>query len=173
MSTRIIQWRQLVEDADPFWLRDALNPITYTFSNGRIFTAPVPLYGSVSSGTLPPAGLENDGGVLILTGDTTLWPKSASGLAPGHLFYDNGNIVCIAPGAVPPPQAQPLFFGSITSDTLLQSSGALLPTSDPGVVNQLWNNGNVCCVSTGQVTPAPPPDGAIGSFVIGQSKIGG
>lgn len=165
MSTRIIQWRQLVEDADPYWLRDALNPVVYTFSNGRMFTAPVPLYGS-----LPQAGLQNDGGVLILTGDTSQWPTSAGGLMPGQFFYDNGNVVCIAPNAAPPPGAPPLFFPGVTSDQLLRAGGALLPTFDPGVVNQLWNNGNVCCISTGVVTPPPTSTPSLDFSQAGNSQ---
>jgi len=161
MSTRIISWQQLVNEADPAWLFNKLNPVQYTFSNGRIFTAPNPLYGSTSGGTLPSAGLANDGGVLILIGDTSAWPSSPNGVAPGHLFYDNGFVICVVPGApAPPPNTPPMFFPGINSDQLLAATSANLPTSDPGVANQLWNNGLVVCVSTGApVTPPATPHG--------------
>jgi hypothetical protein len=164
-TTRIISWQQLVNEADPAWLFNKLNPVQYTFSNGRIFTAPNPLYGTPfvpgnppggGPGTLPSPGLQNDGGVLILTGDTSAWPNSPNGVAAGHLFYNDFFVICIVPGApAPPPNTPPLFFPGITSDQLLQATTANLPTTDPGVANQLWQNGLVVCVSTGVVTPPP------------------
>lgn len=157
-TTRIISWQQLVNEADPEWLQNKLNPVQYQFSNGRLFTAPNPLYGSFARGTLPSAGLQNDGGVLILTGDTSLWPTTPSGVAPGNLFYDDGFVINVVPGAPPPPpNTPPLFFPGITSDQLLTSTSANLPHNDPGIVGQLWNNGNVVCVSAGSSVPASTP----------------
>ena len=172
-TTRIISWQQLVNEADPDWLLNKLNPIQYRFSNGRIFTAPNPLYGSVASGTLPSAGLANDGSVLILTGNTSAWPTSPSGLPPGHFFYNNFFVICITPGApAPPPNTPPLFFPGVNSDQLLAATSANLPTSDPGVVNQLWNNGLVVCVSTGHtVTPPPPPAPSLDFSQSGNSQF--
>jgi hypothetical protein len=149
MSTRIISWQQLVDEADPYWLRNKLNPVIYTFSNGRIFTAQNPLYGVGSNAA---AGLENDGGVLILTGNTSSWPTSTNGfnLAPGQIYYDNGMVVCVSPNApAPPPNSPALFFPGITSDQLLVTNAQILPLSDPHNNTQLWNNGLVVCVSAG------------------------
>jgi hypothetical protein len=149
MSTRIISWQQLVDDADPDWMRNKLNPVIYTFSNGRLFTAQNPLYGAFNHAI---AGLQNDGGVLILTGDTSAWPMSTNGLGlpPGQIYYDNGMTVCIAPNAPPPPPNSPaIFFPGITSDQLLITNAQLLPLTDPHVNTQLWNNGLTVGVSAG------------------------
>lgn len=38
-ASRIISWQQLVQEADPDWLKDKLRPVRYEFTNGKIFVA--------------------------------------------------------------------------------------------------------------------------------------
>lgn len=35
--TRIISWRQVIQDADPQWQREQQRPWNFDFSNGRLF----------------------------------------------------------------------------------------------------------------------------------------
>lgn len=48
-STRILSWQQEVLYVDPTWNQGYTRPWIYEFSNGRQFTAPVPLYGTSTS----------------------------------------------------------------------------------------------------------------------------
>jgi hypothetical protein len=90
--------------------------------------------------------LVQTGGVLITLDPT--WPLDPAGLAPGS-FWSNGGVVIVVPGVVPDPTAPPVIFGQITSTELLSLGGGNLPLSDPGVLNQLWNNNAVVMVSQG------------------------
>lgn len=47
--SRTLSWQQEVLYADPNWNQGYTRPIIYEFSNGRTFTAPVPLYGTSTS----------------------------------------------------------------------------------------------------------------------------
>lgn len=90
-------------------------------------------------------GLINDNGVLQLT-NTALWPTSDAALPAGAVWND-GLTIAVVPGLV--LSAPPVFFGVISSIQLLLLGGAGLPLSDPGVLNQLWNNNGLVCVSFG------------------------
>ncbi len=91
-------------------------------------------------------GLYNDGGVLGLSNPFG-WPTAPSGL-PGSL-WSNGGAVSAVLGSTPNPSATPVFFGAITSSKLLALTGVNLPLSDPRVINQLWNNVGLVCISFG------------------------
>jgi hypothetical protein len=41
-TTRILNWAQMVREADPDYTRKSLQPWTYEFSNGRRFLDPLP-----------------------------------------------------------------------------------------------------------------------------------
>lgn len=89
-------------------------------------------------------GFWNDAGALAVFTATGL-PFVPLGL-PAGTIWANGLSVAIIPGATPIPSA-PLFFGTVTPAQLQAAGGASLPTSDPAVHNQLWNNGNLVTVS--------------------------
>ncbi|MCO8325907.1 hypothetical protein ABEG10_23425 [Burkholderia cenocepacia] len=85
----------------------------------------------------------NDGGVLWMTAPLN-YPTSPVGLAAGKVWY-NGGVVSVIPGGS--GTGAPVYFGSITAAALLALGGGGLPTSNPGVHNQLWNNGGVISIS--------------------------
>jgi hypothetical protein len=85
----------------------------------------------------------NDGGVLWMT-DPLDYPTSPTGLAAGAVWY-NGGTVSVIPGGS--GLGAPVFFGTITAAGLLALGGGGLPTTNPGVTNQLWNNGGVISIS--------------------------
>lgn len=91
--------------------------------------------------------LVNNGQVLQMTAPVD-YPSSPGGLAAGSVWY-NGGTVGVVPGATPDPTAPPVYFGVITADELLALGGGNLPTTDPLVLNQLWNDGGVVAISAG------------------------
>ena len=86
-----------------------------------------------------------DNGGALNTDDGT-YPASGSG-APGSI-WSNGGEVNIVLGGISVPGA-PVYFGSITSAQLLALGGLGLPTSDPQVSNQLWNQDGRVLISVG------------------------
>jgi|SRR6185437_5585558 len=76
------------------------------------------------------------------------YPSSATGLAPGSVWYDGGSIGVVA-GITPNPTAPAVLYGSITPDALRALGGGNLPLTDPHVVNHLWNNAGVIAISAG------------------------
>jgi hypothetical protein len=42
--SKTLSWQNLVQQADPNWLKGLTRPITYEFSNGRIFYADPSVY---------------------------------------------------------------------------------------------------------------------------------
>jgi hypothetical protein len=103
-----------------------------------------------SSGLIINANLASDGGVLVLDGQVpTNWPTAPDGLSVGSI-WSNGLVVSVIGPTTPNPSASPLFFGSVTTATLLSVGGGDLPLQDPNVTLQLWNNGGVVSVSFGQ-----------------------
>ena len=87
-------------------------------------------------------------GVLALTAADPNYPTSPNGLAAGAV-WNNGLTIGVIPGITPNPSAPPVFFGSVTSSSLLAAGGGNLPLGDPNRVNQLWNNGGEIAVSFG------------------------
>jgi len=85
----------------------------------------------------------NDDGVLWMTSPLN-YPVSPIGLAAGAVWY-NGGTVSVIPGGS--GAGAPVYFGSITAAALLALGGGGLPTSNPGVHNQLWNNGGLISIS--------------------------
>ncbi|WP_069351840.1 hypothetical protein [Burkholderia cenocepacia] len=85
----------------------------------------------------------NDDGVLWMTSPLN-YPTSPMGLPAGAVWY-NGGIVSVIPGGS--GAGAPVYFGSITAAGLLALGGGGLPTSNPGVHNQLWNNGGVISIA--------------------------
>jgi hypothetical protein len=142
--TRIISWEQQVLEADPYFARERQQPWIYTFSNARRFYAPVNAYAP-----LPDDGLENNGGVLWLIGDAGYPDATSAAYLPPGAVWDNGGSIAVVPGGVYQAGVRPMFFGSITASQLMLFGGGSLPTSNPNVVNQLWNNGGEIAVSTG------------------------
>ncbi len=109
--------------------------------NGAMFLATsIPgVFGELGASVA--TNLYNDDGVLALV-DSTGWPMSSGAAAiPGN-FWSNGGVVSIVSGSTPNPLAPPVYFGSITSSSLLALGGANLPTgiAVTGTL-QLWNNG--------------------------------
>jgi len=82
-------------------------------------------------------------GVLWMTSPLN-YPVSPIGLAAGAVWY-NGGTVSVIPGGS--GAGAPVYFGSITAAALLALGGGGLPTSNPGVHNQLWNNGGLISIS--------------------------
>lgn len=97
---------------------------------------------------VPTTGFLNDGGVLWLTANSR-YPTNPIGLVPGEV-WNNGSTVSVIDGTTPNPNAAPLFFGAINPTQLLALGGGNLPTSQPSVANQLWNNGGLVCVASGE-----------------------
>lgn len=87
----------------------------------------------------------NDGGVLWMTAPLN-YPTSSLGLAAGAVWF-NGGTVAVVPGVTPNPAAPPVLFGTITSNGLRALGGGDLPLTNPGVTNQLWNDGGVVSIS--------------------------
>lgn len=123
-----------------------------TLQNAQIFQAavqsaiiPLPFQFSFSVAivnNIGPTNFLNDGGWLNLT-LATGWPTSPSGLVAGAV-WDNGGIVTVVPGVTPNPFAAPLYFGLVTSGSLLMLGGGNLPLTAPAAGSgQLWNNGGV------------------------------
>lgn len=80
---RTISWMQEVLYADPNWNQGYTRPIIYEFSNGRTFTAPIPLYGtSTNTGTGTGTGTSTSTG----TGTTTITNYIASAAGPGNFI---------------------------------------------------------------------------------------
>jgi hypothetical protein len=87
----------------------------------------------------------NDGGVLWMTAPLD-YPTSPVGLADGAVWF-NGGTVAVMPGITPNPTAPPVYFGAITAVGLKVLGGGNLPLTNPGVTNQLWNNGGVISIA--------------------------
>ncbi|MEK7916650.1 hypothetical protein AAB988_29400 [Burkholderia contaminans] len=85
----------------------------------------------------------NDDGVLWMTSPLN-YPTSPIGLAAGAVWY-NGGTVSVIPGGS--GTGAPVYFGSITASALLALGGGGLPISNPGVHNQLWNNGGLISIA--------------------------
>lgn len=100
-----------------------------------------------------PTNLANDGGVLYLSTAVSQFPTSPTGLLPGAI-WNNGLTLSVIPGIVPNPAAPPLIFGSVSALALLALGGGDLPTSPPALLNQLWNNGGLICVTLAGVSGA-------------------
>lgn len=140
--------------------------VTLTTTNGLTLYAAQILQAAVGAGVLQtpfqltfavlivnnlaPTNLTNVSNVLHIT-TATGWPTSATGLAAGKVWANGGNggVVTVVPGVTPDPFASPLIFGTETSADLLMIGGGNLPTADPHVAGQLWNNSNVVNVSAG------------------------
>lgn len=90
----------------------------------------------------------NNGGVLVLANDgSNGYPTSPVGLIVGAV-WNNGTTIGVIPGVIPDPAAPPMYFGGeISAAQLLQYGGGNLPSTNPNVKTQLWNNGGVICVS--------------------------
>jgi len=142
-NPRLLSWQQLVLEADPNWQRDNLQPWIYEFSNRRLFYATIPMYGPPTSG-----GLINDGGFLMLAGETFGYPDSDAGLPPGS-FYSNGLFVSLTPGAKPsPPSTPPLLFPGLSASGLLTfGPGTIVNSSAVPGSTQLFLNGGFVCVA--------------------------
>lgn len=92
-------------------------------------------------------GLFNNGGVLMLVGDSG-WPL---GTTTAGAFYSNGGECSVFPGAVFNPVATAVFYGQITASALLAlpGQGNWLPQADPFVLNQLFTQFGQVHVSNG------------------------
>ena len=109
--------------------------------------APLPLWAWEDGSNL--VNLFNDGGVLALTNPDPNYPTAPNGLPPGAV-WNNGGTIGVIPGITPNPNAPPVFFGAVTSSSLLVSGGGNLPLSNaPLLLNQLWNNGGEIAISPG------------------------
>jgi len=139
-ATRILSWSQMVREADPNFTRLSLQPWVYSFSNGRLFVDPLPLYSFPQQGSL-----SIDGGVLVLD-DATGYPNSAAGLPVGAL-WNNGGVIGVVMPTTPNPVAASVIFGTIGAAQLLALGGANIPLSDPQTLNVIWNNGGELTVS--------------------------
>jgi len=97
---------------------------------------------------IPPTNLLNDGGLLYLIGPNT-YPVDSTGLAAGAVYnVGGGNLIGIVPGVTPNHAAPPVVFGSITASQLLVLGGGNLPLAgSPLLLNQLYNLGDLVCVS--------------------------
>lgn len=131
----------MVQEADPNWRRLSLQPWCYSFSNGRLFVDPLPLYDFVFG-----EGLASNGGVLVVT-DATGWPTSPSGLSAGSVWSNGGDVngnngtVNVIPGIVPSPSAEQQFFGQIDAAQLLVLGGGQMPTHYTTNPHQIVNIG--------------------------------
>jgi hypothetical protein len=85
--------------------------------------------------------LTNDGGVLLIA-PGALYPTSATG-TPGT-FWSNGGVVTIVPGGTY-SAGPPVYFSSVTANSLFAMGGLGLPTTGPTAgTGQLWlNSGEV------------------------------
>lgn len=128
--TRILSWRQMVQEADPNFVRLSLQPWVYEFSNGRLFVDTLPTYPNN-----PDSGLTNTGGALMWDGANKPWPTSPAGLPPGAVWWSPGgsgiDAIVVVPGGVRQPGAPPMTFGRITSDQLLATGASNLSTTSP------------------------------------------
>lgn len=88
----------------------------------------------------------NTANVLTLA-KALYFPTSSAGLPPGAVWL-SGSLVYVVPGATPEAGASPLLFASTDPNMLLTLGGGNLPTSNPGVTGQLWNNAGVVNIST-------------------------
>lgn len=87
----------------------------------------------------------NAGGVLTLS-QALYFPTSATGLAPGSV-WDSAGSIKVVPGVTPDPHAPALKFATTDPNQLLTLGGGNLPTSNPGVTGQLWNNAGTVSIS--------------------------
>ena len=131
--------------------------MTYTFSSplGPLGTSIV-----YNSGVVPrPAGVL----LNIVEPSTDFWndlpgwlvlffvsgyPTSPAGLIDGAV-WSNGLAVAVVPGVSPDPLAPPIYFGEVNAVGLQVLGGGDLPLSNPGVLNQLWNDAGQIAVSSG------------------------
>ena len=88
----------------------------------------------------------NNSGALHLS-QALYYPTNATGLAPGSVWYSAGAIG-IVPGVTPNPTAPALMFATTDPNTLLSLGGGNLPTTNPGINGQLWNNGGFVDIAT-------------------------
>lgn len=87
----------------------------------------------------------NDGGVLAFSGNpASAWPSSPIGLPPGAV-WNNGMTIGIVPGLS--FTGPPVFFAGSNSTSLLQTTGANYPTTQPTISGQLWSNGGLVCIA--------------------------
>lgn len=87
----------------------------------------------------------NSSGVLHLA-QPLYYPTSATGLAPGAV-WDSAGVIKVVPGVTPDPHAPPLMFATTDPNQLLTLGGGNLPTTNPGVTGQLWNNSGTVSIS--------------------------
>lgn len=132
------------------------------WNNGGLVCVAMPILPPIPP--IPPFVAEfwNDGGVLAFPSadDAAGWPT----FPPMTLgaVWNNGLVVGISGGITPDPSAPPLFFGVVTPPELLALGGGNLPLFNPGVVNQLWNNGGEVAISSGLTFGFPFGIGAFG-----------
>jgi len=90
-------------------------------------------------------------GNLLALSTQGMWPTSSAGLPPGALYSAStpgaAYIYAVTGfGSVPGP---PVFLNAITGAALLALNASVFPQADPHVVNQIYLNGNLLCVSFG------------------------
>jgi Protein of unknown function (DUF2612) len=124
---------------------EALDPVSaaIVFTSG-VLPRPAGVLAKVSA---PSADFWSNGGVLMMFVGNG-YPTSPSGLPVGGLYSDS-LVVSVAGATTPSGSAPPIFFGEISAAGLLAATGANLPNTNPGVVDQLWNNGGVVSISAG------------------------
>jgi hypothetical protein len=111
--------------------------------------APLPDFGTPITWTADGV-LSAAGGFLTLS-NLGAWPTSSGGLLPGAL-YAAANAAPAFINAVPGFGYVPgpaVMFGDITASALLALGAVSLPPTDPHVLNQIWVNGAILCVSLG------------------------
>lgn len=94
-------------------------------------------------------GFWNNGGALAFytSADSAGYPTNPTGLLPGEV-WNNGLEVAVEPGSPVNPDAEAIYFGTITAPELLFLGGGNLPTDPPTTGSQqLWNNGGVVCIA--------------------------
>jgi hypothetical protein len=98
---------------------------------------------------IPPSSIVflNNGGVLNLSSIPSNWPTSALGLPNGSIYANSIEVDAALP--ITGSGTFVAFFGDITVDELLAAGGNDLPTDDPHVVDELWINEGVVCISFG------------------------
>lgn len=88
----------------------------------------------------------NVSGVLHLA-QALYYPNHSAGLPAGAVWY-NAGAVNVVPGVTPNPSAPALMFATTDPNMLLSLGGGNLPTTNPNVNGQLWNNGGVVSIAT-------------------------
>jgi hypothetical protein len=88
----------------------------------------------------------NNSGILTLS-NALYYPKASTGLPPGSVWYNAGSINVVS-GITPSPTAPALMFATTDPNLLLTLGGGNLPTTNPNVNGQLWNNAGVINIAT-------------------------